>query len=233
MRWKIVSRVAKRTHEQFRVEVYLRVGVQTRRARFTPHRFVRDNLRRANERERERERNKKREKKSTSEYPHRSLVRERERNRRRRRRVRIRLARTTTKQSISKINPFLSQRRIQKPNRCRADRRAPPSKTPREATAPPSQNKKSEIRIVRVIIRSSSSIVVRRRLLSSKTHRYVLDRFQRRHQGTQRQDAFLRRLAIVRPTVERKPNAVGVLQVGPRHRRRHVGIHHDSGLLFF
>ena len=113
MRWKIVSRVAKRTHEQFRVEVYLRVGVQTRRARFTPHRFVRDNLRRANERERER--NKKRERKSTSEYPHRSLVRERERNRRRRRRVRIRLARTTTKQSISKINPFLSQRRIQKP----------------------------------------------------------------------------------------------------------------------
>ena len=65
MRWKIVSRVAKRTHEQFRVEVYLRVGVQTRRARFTPHRFVRDNLRRANEREREREREKqkKREKK--------------------------------------------------------------------------------------------------------------------------------------------------------------------------
>jgi hypothetical protein len=58
MRWKIVSRVAKRTHEQFRVEVYLRVGVQTRRARFTPHRFVRDNLRRAKEREREKERKK-------------------------------------------------------------------------------------------------------------------------------------------------------------------------------
>ena len=150
MRWKIVSRVAKRTHEQFRVEVYLRVGVQTRRARFTPHRFVRDNLRRANERERER--NKKRERKSTSEYPHRSLVRERERNRRRRRRVRIRLARTTTKQSISKINPFLSQRRIQKPNRCRADRRAPPSKTPREATAPPSQNKKAKFELFLLLL---------------------------------------------------------------------------------
>ena len=114
-------------------------------------------------------------------------------------------------------------------NRCRADRRAPPSKTPREATAPPSQNKKAKF-VVLVII--SIIIIVVRRRLSSKTHRYVLDRFQRRHQGTQRQDAFLRRLAIVRPTVERKPNAVGVLQVGPRHRRRHVGIHH-SGLLFF
>jgi len=40
----------------------LRVGVQTRRTRFTPHRFVRDNLRRANERERERETKREREK---------------------------------------------------------------------------------------------------------------------------------------------------------------------------
>ena len=88
MRWKIVSRVAKRTHEQFRVEVYLRVGFKHAAATlFTPRPVRTGQPRRA---KRERERKKERERKSTSDYPHRSLKKERKRNRRRRRRVRTR-----------------------------------------------------------------------------------------------------------------------------------------------
>ena len=37
-------------------------------------------------------------------------------------------------------------------NRCRADRRAPPSKTPREATAPPSQNKKAKFELFLLLL---------------------------------------------------------------------------------